>query len=176
MYVITSTLNTKHCCQLVLLDISNAFDTLDYQIILSRLHLFGVRYLALSWCTSYLSDRSSIVKIYNYCYYPSTMNYGIPQGSVLDPSLFSIYLYLLPSIIYKYILPSICIYYHQLYINIYYHLYVDGIQLYMFLPINSSPGLNNQLSNYANNIKEWLIYDNILLNTSKTTLLKRSPS
>ena len=83
------------------------------------------------------------------------MKYGVPQGSVLGPSLFSIYLYPLPYIISKY--P-----------NIYYHIYADDIQLYMFLPTNSSPGLNKQLSNCANDIKKWFIY-NLLLNTSKTT-------
>ena len=46
----------------------------------------------------------------------------------------------------------------------------------MFLPTNSSPGLNNQLSNCANDIREWLISNNLLLNTSKTTLLNLSPS
>ena len=50
----------------------------------------------------------------------------------------------------------------------------------MFLPTNSSPGLNNQLSNCANDIKEWLISNisniYLLLNTSKTTLLNLSPS
>ena len=46
----------------------------------------------------------------------------------------------------------------------------------MFLPTNSSPGLNKQLSNCANDIKEWLISNNLLLNTSKTTLLNLSPS
>ena len=45
----------------------------------------------------------------------------------------------------------------------------------MFLPTNSSPGLNKQLSNCANDIKEWLISNNLLLNTSKTTLLNLSP-
>ena len=91
------------------------------------------------------------------------MQYGVPQGAVFVPSLFSIYLYPLPSIISKY--P-----------NIYYHLYADDIQLYMFLPTNSSPGLNKQLSNCANDIKERLISNNIFLNTSKTTLLNLSSS
>ena len=46
----------------------------------------------------------------------------------------------------------------------------------MFLLTNSSPGLNKQLSNFANDIKEWLISNNILTNISKTTLLNLSPS
>ena len=77
------------------------------------------------------------------------MKYGFPQGSVLGPSLFSIYVYPLPSIISKYpnILTS----------------YADDIQLYMFLPTNSSQDINNKLSNCANDIKEWIIYNNILL-------------
>ena len=90
------------------------------------------------------------------------MKYGVSQGSIIGPSLFSIYVYPLPSIISKY--P-----------NIYYILYADNIQLYMFLPTNSSPGINKQLYNCANYIKEWLISNNLLLNTSKTTLLNISP-
>ena len=124
-----------------MLDISSAFDTPDDQIIQSRLQLLGVRDLALSWFTSYLSDRSSSVKIYNSFSSPSPMKYGVPQGSVICPSLFSIYLYPLPSIISKYPI-------------IYYHLYADDIQLYLFLPTNLSPGLNKQLSDCANDIKE----------------------
>ena len=47
----------------------------------------------------------------------------------------------------------------------------------MFLPTNSSPGLNNQLNHCANDIKDWLISNNLLLNTSKTTLnLSPSPT
>ena len=46
----------------------------------------------------------------------------------------------------------------------------------MFLLTNSSPGINNQLSKCANDIKEWFISNNIILNTSKTTLLNLSPS
>ena len=139
-----------------MLDISSDYDTLDQKKLLSHLHLLEIRYLALSWFTSYISDRSSSVNIYHYLSSPSPMQYGVPQGSVLGPSLFSIYLYPLPSIIFKY--P-----------NIYYHLYAYDIQLYMFLPTNSSPGLNKKLYNCDNDIKEWIIYNNLLLNTYKTT-------
>ena len=83
------------------------------------------------------------------------MKYGVPQGSVPSPSLFSIYLYPLPSIIYKY--P-----------NIYYHLYAYDIQLYKFILTNSSPALNKQISNCANDIKElYLIIFSLIRPTSK---------
>ena len=81
-----------------MLDISSAFDTLDQHTILSRLYLLGIRDLALSSFTSYLSDRSSSVK-YNYFSSPSPMKYDVPHGSVLGHSLFSIYVYPLPSIL-----------------------------------------------------------------------------
>ena len=68
-----------------MLDMSIAFDTLDHQIILSRLYMLGFRYIALSWFTSYLSDLSSCVKIYNYFSFPSPMKYGVPQVSVHGP-------------------------------------------------------------------------------------------
>ena len=142
-------------------NISSIFDTLYHNILLSRIYLHGIRDPALTWFTSYLSDCSSSVKLYNSFSSPSPMKYGVPQGLVLGPSLSSIHLYPLPSIITKY--P-----------NIYYHLYADDIQLYMFFPTNSSPGINNQLSNCSNDIKEWLIFNNLLLNTSKTTLLNLS--
>ena len=77
--------------------------------------------------------------------------------------VFSIYVYPLQSIISKYQ-------------NLYYHHYADDIQLYMFLPTNSSPGLNNQLYNCANDIKELFISNNLILIKSKTTLLNLSPS
>ena len=95
-----------------MLDISSALYTLDHQILLSRLHLLGVR--DLSWFTSYLSDSISSVQIYNSFSSPYPMKYGVHLGSVLGHLLFSIYLYPVPSIIYKY--P-----------NIYYHLYADDI-------------------------------------------------
>ena len=79
-----------------MLDISSAFDTLDHQIILSRLHLLGVRdHPSHGLLHIYLTIVADL-KIYNSSPYP--MKYDVPQGSVLDLSLFSIYLYPLPSI------------------------------------------------------------------------------
>ena len=50
----------------------------------------------------------------------------------------------------------------------------DDIKLYMFLPTNSSSGLNSQIPNYDNDNKEWISSHNILLNSSETILLNIS--
>ena len=120
------------------------------------LYLLGVRYLVLSWFTSYLSYRSSSVKIYNYFSSPSSMKYGVPQRSVLGPSLFYIYLYPLPSLI------SITI---NMQMKYYYICFFQLI--YNQVLISNSPIVLMILKN---------IYNNLLLNTSKTTLLNLSPS
>ena len=74
------------------LDISAAFDTIDHQMLLSRLELnFGVTGVALNWFQSYLSDRSQAVYIGQTSSSIFPLTCGIPQGSVLGPVLFSLY-------------------------------------------------------------------------------------
>ena len=62
---ILSTLNSNTCCQLILLDLSSAFDTLDHNILISRLTLIGISDLALQWFTSYLTNRNISIMIDN---------------------------------------------------------------------------------------------------------------
>ena len=61
--IILSTLNSNTCCQLILLDLSSAFDTLDHNILISRLTLMGISSLALKWFTSYLTYRNISIMI-----------------------------------------------------------------------------------------------------------------
>ena len=60
---ILSTLNSNMCCHLILLDLSSAFDTLDHNILISRLTLMGIYGLALKWFTSYLTKRNTYIMI-----------------------------------------------------------------------------------------------------------------
>ena len=77
---------------LVLLDLSAAFDTIDHQILLDRLECAcGVTGRVHQWLSSYLSNRTHRVKIGESLSKPKTLHMGVPQGSVLGPSLFSIY-------------------------------------------------------------------------------------
>ena len=73
---------------LVLLDLSAAFDTIDHDILLHRLHhVFGIQGTALSWFRSYLTNRFQMVSIDGTLSDPVELCYGVPQGSVLTQPL-----------------------------------------------------------------------------------------
>ena len=102
---------------LVLLDLSAAFDTVDHCILINVLKDLGFDGNILKWFVSYLSDREQCVKINDKSSRPSKLIYGVPQGSVLGPVLFSLYTRPLSDIIQKHGLDH--------------HFYADDTQIYI---------------------------------------------
>ena len=103
---------------LTLLDLSAAFDTIDHTILPSRLHdWFGDTGKALNWFKSYLTGRCQRIKIGDCSSSKANLKFGVPQGSVLGPLLFTLYTTPLNSMIFEHAIPH--------------HLYADDSQLYV---------------------------------------------
>uniref|UniRef100_A0A670IP01 Reverse transcriptase domain-containing protein n=1 Tax=Podarcis muralis TaxID=64176 RepID=A0A670IP01_PODMU len=79
-------------CFLVLLDLSAAFDTIDHNILLDRLEGLGAGGTVIRWFRSFLLGRVQKVVVGDECSDPSALTCGVPQGSVLSPMLFNIYM------------------------------------------------------------------------------------
>ena len=102
---ITRLLNDIYCnadnkarTLLVQLDLSAAFDTIDIDTLMTRIeHTFGISGRALLWLKSYLNNRSQFIRVGNKQSASKICEFGVPQGSVLGPLLFTLYVALSPT-------------------------------------------------------------------------------
>jgi hypothetical protein len=147
---------------LLLLDLSAAFDTIDHNILLSRLeHTFGISSNALQWFRSYLLDRHQSVSINNTSSPSSPLLFGVPQGSVLGPVLFVMYTTPLSELIQN------CAINHQL--------FADDTQLHQSCPPSDIQMLRDNLHHCTTQIKSWMNNNKLKLNDDKTEAMLFSP-
>jgi hypothetical protein len=134
---------------LVSLDLSAAFDTIDHSQLISRLRTsFGISGTVLDWLSSYLLNRTQVVKMRNTISTSSHLASGVPQGSVLGPILFS------GKLAADYKLN------HQQ--------YADDTQLFIsFSPSNPTPFVS-QLETCLLQLHQWLCQNGLCLNPAKS--------
>ena len=127
--LIHKSLDSSTYTPILLLDLYSAFEMLNHLILIDRIKDLGIEGSPLIWLTSFITNRTSSVKINDVMSPPTQILNGVPQGSVIGPLHFLIYVRPISNIIRKY--P-----------NISYHIYADDIQLLLKLPIfsmNSNP-------------------------------------
>ena len=74
------------------MDLAKAFDTINHEILINKLDYYGIRGQALIWFKSYLTNREQMVKYNGVLSDRSKISYGVPQGSILGPILFLLYI------------------------------------------------------------------------------------
>ncbi len=145
---------------ILLLDLSSAFNTVCHKILLSRLAEFGISGSALSWFSSYLTDRQYYISLHNSNSPTVSLKQGVPLGSVLGPLLFILYIQPLGQIIRRH--------------GFNYHCYADDIQIYTACQPDSTHSLAS-LSSCVSELKDWLHSNFLSLNLSKTEILITGP-
>ena len=81
---------------MVLVDYRKAFDMIDHTLLLKKLEMYGISRDSLQWFTSYLKERRQLVKLGDKQSSVTIVRHGIPQGSILGPLLFIVFINDLP--------------------------------------------------------------------------------
>ena len=145
-----SALDRKHVSAVTFLDVKKAFDCVNHQILLKKLYHLDIEHSSMNWFASYLEGR--LQKVFNNQHNSSWFpcHQGVPQGSVLGPLLFSLYINDLPDVV------KICA------VN----LFADDTCIY-----SSAPSANEAISNMNSDLDlvfQWFEQNKLSLNLSKT--------
>ena len=144
---------------MVLLDQSSVFDTIDHDKLLDCLRKwFGVGGRCLDWFKSYLSDHTQCIKIGSVLSEVRKLKFGVPQGSVLGPILFSLYTTPLSKVISK----------HP---DVKFHFYADDTQLFIHLKHKNTKIAFDRLGKCLEDVKLWLCANRLKLNADKSDFI-----
>ena len=150
---IRKTIETRKYGCGVFIDLKKAFDTVNHDILLRKLEHYGIRESASAWFKSYLSDRKQYVHLNGTDSEMKGITSGVPQGSVLGPLLFFIYINDLPNISKK----------------LKFYLFADDTNIY--LESHDLQSLEKIMNKELEKLFEWLCINRLSLNISKTNFV-----
>lgn len=146
---------------LIMLDFSAAFETIEHLNLLNKLEkCFGITGLVLKWFSTYLKSRSFNVVIGDTLSELCEILFGVPQGSILGPILFILYIKDLELIAHR----------HGLHVQ----LYADDTQLYISFEATSNNDINEKkeiVQSCLKEIKHWMCFNFLKLNEDKSKVL-----
>lgn len=137
----------------VFLDLRKAFDSIQHDILLRKCYFYGLRGKAHELIKSYLSERLQYVKLHGYESNKLIIKYGVPQGSILGPLLFLLYINDIVSIPNT---PDII-------------LYADDTNI--FFSHHSLSHLSTLINSYLEHLSGWLASNQLKVNVSKTKFI-----
>ena len=137
---------------LVFVDFRKAFDTIDHKLLLRKLSIYGASVSAVSWIISYLSNRKQFVKLGNQSSELLPIKQGVPQGSILGPVLFLLFVNDMPLNIFKSTMD----------------IYADDTTIPSSASSNEIPKLKEALLEDLQKVEKWSRTNNMYLNPSKT--------
>ena len=138
----------------VMVDFRKAFDLVDHKILLNKLKCYKCNETCLSWFESYLSSRTQCVSLNNTISKPASITCGVPQGSILGPLLFLIFINDLPLALQKSVVVD---------------LYADDTTFYDFQ--SDVFQLETNLQRALNLLHIWCQQNGMVLNTDKTKVM-----
>ena len=151
---IAFSVDSRKAVALTLLDLSAAFDTIDHSLLYDCLHdWFGLDGTVLLWIKSYLSNRKQKIKIGDTFSEVVILPFGVPQGSILGPLLFTLYTSPLSQVISKF--------------NVTHHLYADDTQIYLAVDSRNFDSNIEELTECLKSVQEWMVGVKLKVNPEK---------